>query len=128
MDLRLFADDFLVVIGLLPPGTELYGPPPIVPSRAEVRDYLTQHLELYFNGEKIDISVNKSRVDGITLHVTISIDSKLPPSALQSVRVVTTIFVEQFMNQRNVFHIELPGKKRKSLLFGYYERDVEAKW
>lgn len=128
LDLRMFLDDFLVVSGALPADVNPYGKILSTPSKSEIRDYLAKHFTVYFNDQLIELKVEKIKTEELTIHITFKIESTIPPDAITQIRVEDTIFVDVFFNQRNIIHISLPGKKKRSLLFNQHQREGVAIW
>ncbi|MBK8502545.1 MAG: hypothetical protein IPL46_10205 [Saprospiraceae bacterium] len=128
LDLRMFLDDFLVVTGALPENANPFGQMLASPTKNEVRTYLADHFKIYFNNDLVEQKVDKVKIEELTIHVTIIIKSSLDPEAIKSIKVLDTIYADEFINQRNIIHINLPGKSKKSLLFNRYEREEIASW
>jgi hypothetical protein len=128
LDLRMFLDDFLVVSGGLPAGVNPYGKILSAPSKSDIRDYLAKHLIIYFNDQPILLKVEKIKTEDLTIHISFEIENDIPPDAITQIRVEDTIFVDVFFNQRNIIHISLPGKKKRSLLFNQHQREEVAIW
>jgi hypothetical protein len=128
LDLRMFLDDFLVVSGDLPADANPFGQVLSVPSKSEVRDYLARHLIIYFNDQLIEVKADKVKTEDLTIYVTFAIKTDLLPEAITRIRIEDTIYTDVFANQRNIVHIDLPGKQRKSLLFNRYQREDTATW
>lgn len=128
VDLRMFLDDYLVIMGSLQEENNPYGQILSTPSKGEIRDYLGQHLRFYFNNKPVEMKIDKVKREELTIHVAISIKSEIPPVDLQNIQVEDTIYVDRFVNQRNLIHINLPDKSKKSLLFNRYQRSLTASW
>ncbi|MCB0687514.1 MAG: hypothetical protein KDC53_13355 [Saprospiraceae bacterium] len=128
IDLRMFLDDYLVISGDLKEENNPFGQILSTPAKGEIRDYLEQHFKIYFNGQQMELKVNKVKTEEVTIHVVIEIKSTMVPAEIKEVKVEDTIYVDQFINQRNVIHITLPEKSKKSLLFNKYQRVLNAQW
>lgn len=128
LDLRIFLDDFLVVSGELPADANPYGKMLSTPSKSEIRDYLAKHLIIYFNDQRIELKVEKIKTEDLTIQILLEIKNAIPPEAITQIRVEDTIFVDVFFNQRNIIHISLPGKKKRSMLFNQHQREGVATW
>ena len=98
------------------------------PTKNEVRNYLADHLKIYFNTDLVDQNVDKIKTEELTIHVIITMKTSLDPDTINSVKVEDTIYSDEFVNQRNIVHINLPGKSKKSLLFNQYEREKMVTW
>jgi hypothetical protein len=72
--------------------------------------------------------VDKVKIEELTIHVTMIMKSSLDPDVIKSIKVLDTIYADVFVNQRNIIHLNLPGKSKKSLLFNRYEREETASW
>jgi hypothetical protein len=128
LDLRMFLDDFLVVTGALPENANPFGQMLASPTKNEVRNYLADHFKIYFNGNPVEQKVDKVKIEELTIHVTMIMKSSLDPDVIKSIKVLDTIYADVFVNQRNIIHLNLPGKSKKSLLFNRYEREETASW
>lgn len=128
LDLRMFMDDFLVVTGALEPDANPFGDLIAAPSKNDVKTYLADHLIMFFNGTQVQLKVDKVKIEELTIYVILDIKTDLLPQAITEIRVEDTIYADEFVNQRNMIHISLPGKKRKSLLFNSYRREEVASW
>ena len=127
LDLRMFLDDFLVVTGALPESANPFGQLLASPTKNEVRNYLADHFKIYFNNDIVGQKLDKVKTEELTIHVTFVIKS-LDPGAIKSIRVEDTIYADEFVNQRNILHINIPGKSKKTLLFNQYEREKIVSW
>jgi hypothetical protein len=128
LDLRMFLDDYLVVTGALPENANPFGEILASPTKNEVRNYLADHFKIYFNNDLVDQKVEKVKTEELTIHVIFSIKTSLAPDDIKTVKVEDTIYADEFVNQRNIIHINLPGKSKRSLLFNQYEREKIASW
>lgn len=128
IDLRMFLDDYLVITGSLKHENNPYGQILSTPSKGEIRDYLNSHFKIYFNDQLVELKIGKVRTEEVTIHVVIEIKTELAPEQIKEVKVEDTIYVDRFINQRNVIHISLPDKSKKSLLFNKYQRVLSAVW
>ncbi|NND34061.1 MAG: hypothetical protein HKN76_15840 [Saprospiraceae bacterium] len=128
LDLRMFMDDFLVVTGVIDDDASPYGELLVAPTKNSVKKYLAEHFFIFFNGKSLNLKVDKVKIEELTIYVTFDIDTDIFPKELREVKIADTIYADQFINQRNIVHINLPGKKRKSLLFNQYQREEVAKW
>jgi hypothetical protein len=128
LDLRMFMDDFLVVTGALEPDANPFGDIISAPSKNSVKTYLADHLFIFFNGAQVQLKVDKIKIEELTIYVTFEVNAEITPPNITEIRVEDTIYVDEFVNQRNMIHISLPGKKKKSLLFNQYQREEVASW
>lgn len=128
LDLRMFLDDFMVVTQ---GGEESdYQVNSFVkkPSKALIKTYLADHFSFEINGDTLAMKVRKISFEELTIFVVFEVNDLPPPDEIKGIKAVDTIFVDRFANQRNVIHIELPEKKRRSLLFNAYHRDGSLSW
>ena len=128
IDLRMFLDDYLVITGSLEEENNPFGKILASPSKNEIRDYLNEHFKIYFNDELMELKISKLKTEDVTIHVVVEIKTEITPQQINQIKVEDTIYVDQFINQRNVIHINLPDKSRKSLLFNKYQRVLNAEW
>ena len=128
LDLRMFFDDFMVVTrgGV----EEDYHPStlPNKPSRNDIKNYLAANLKIAINGTPIDLKVEKVAFEELTIYVRFKLANIPTPDMITGIDATDTIFVDKFVNQRNVIHIELPERKRRSLLFNAYHRKGSISW
>ena len=124
----MFMDDFLVVTGVLEPDANPFGDLLVAPSKRNVKNYLADHLFISFNEVPVELIIDKVKIEELTIFVTYHIDAEILPGDLTKVKVEDTIYADEFVNQRNIIHINLPGKKRKSLLFNQFQRVQAAEW
>ena len=125
LDIRMYMDDFLVATN-----PELETTPNIdftllVPSKSNVRAYLEEHLEVIFNDQVQPMKFAKMKIEELTVYVEYTIKNNIIVSSLNKIQVKDSVLVDKFSNQRNVVHVELPGKKRKTLLFNSHYRELE---
>ncbi len=124
LDLRMFLDDFLVVtVG----GSESdYQPNSIFkkPSKSSIKQYLSKNLKISVNGKALDLKVDKIKFEDLVIYVTFDVNELPEPDIIYGIEATDTIFVDEFVNQRNVLHIELPNRKRRSLLFNSHYRNA----
>ncbi len=128
LDLRMFLDDFMVVTQ---GGVENdYQANSLMkkPSKSTIRTYLADNLKISINGTSIPLKVDKIRLEELTIYVIFEIKDLPSPDKIKDIYATDTIFVDQFVNQRNVIHIELPTRKRRSLLFNAYHRNGSIAW
>lgn len=128
LDLRMFLDDYLVVTGVIDSEADFTRSLALMPQKAGVRKYLEEHFILYFNDHKVDMKVDKVEVEELTIYVKFKIKEDLGPTSIYSIKIIDSIFTEQFVNQRNVLHVNLPGKSRRSLLFNQFQPEGELSW
>ncbi len=128
VDLRMFMDDFLVVVGALPPDTNPFGNITITPSKSEIKKYLSAHFLIYFDEIPVELKINKIKIEELTIAVNFSFKHESDPEGISSIKIIDSIYVDEFINQRNIIHINLPGKKRKSLLFNQFNKEQTATW
>ena len=128
LDLRMFFDDFMVVnFG----GAEAdYQPNSILkrPSKGLIEDYVLQNLSIIVDGEIVKLKIDKIKFEELTIYITFELSTLKAPAEIESIIVKDTIFVDRFVNQRNVLHIELPNQSRRSLLFNAHQREEEITW
>ncbi len=128
LDLRMFFDDFMVVnFG----GAEAdYQPNSILkrPSKGLIEDYVLQNLSIIVDGEIVTLKIDKIKFEELTIYITFELSTLKAPAEIESIIVKDTIFVDRFVNQRNVLHIELPNQSRRSLLFNAHQREEEITW
>lgn len=129
LDIRMFIDDFLVAVGTTDQTDIPFGSITTLPSKREVRSYVSEHFSLKFNNAPVPLKVDKIKMEEITIFVTLKVETGAHPDDLHSIEIVDSIYVDTFINQRNVVHISLPGRKRSSHLFNHYQRQklVEMK-
>lgn len=128
LDLRMFIDDYLVVTGVLESESSYQPSLSLVPSKRSVRDYLSEHLFISINGEALQLKVDKVKVEELTILVVFKAEHQIPPDDIISISAEDTIFVDEFINQRNIIHFDFPDKSRRSLLFNQYEREATLEW
>lgn len=128
LDLRMFIDDYLVVTGVLESESNYQPSLIMVPTKKSVRDYLSQHLFISINGKALQLKVDQVKVEELTIFVVFKAEHQIPPDEITSISVKDTIFVDEFISQRNVIHFDFPDKSRKSLLFNQYEREATLEW
>ncbi|MDH3649888.1 MAG: hypothetical protein OEQ53_09400, partial [Saprospiraceae bacterium] len=83
-------------------------------------------LNLSLNGVVQELKFGKMKVEELTVYVVYLVKSDLAPSTITQIDVTNTVLVDEFTNQRNVVHVELPDKKRKSMLFNRYHRTAKS--
>jgi hypothetical protein len=120
LDLRFFADDLLVSLGnsISQTGLSIMDP-----SEVMVRSYLKDHLAVFINGKEQKIRFVKMKLEELTIYALLQIKTDIQPQEITSLKVVDTILVDDFVNQRNMFHVEMPGKKRRTLLFNFNQKE-----
>ncbi|NND07175.1 MAG: hypothetical protein HKN87_12420 [Saprospiraceae bacterium] len=128
IDLRMFVDDYLVVTGVIASESNYQPSMALVPSKREVRKYLDAHLFIALNGQPMDLKVDKVKIEDLTILVVFEGSHPVPPEEITSIDAEDTIFVDEFINQRNVLHVDLPNRTRKSILFNQYERKSVVEW
>lgn len=128
IDLRMFLDDYMVIMGSLQEENNPYGQILSTPTKGEIRNYLDEHLKIFFNDQPIALKVNQVKKEDLAIHVILEIKTELAPVDLKVIKVIDTIYIERFNNQRNLIHINLPEKSKKSLLFNKYQRELTATW
>ncbi len=128
VDLRMFLDDFLDVQGQLPPSGPLGQSMLVAPTKASVKSYVADHLEITLNDRPVALEVDKVKIEELTIFVTFKVKDAVPPSEIVRIKVRDSIFVDKFANQRNIIHIELPDRRRRSLLFNTHQREEEIAW
>jgi len=128
LDLRMFIDDYLVVTGVLESESNYQPSLTMVPTKKSVRDYLSQHLFISINGKALQLKVDQVKVEELTIFVVFKAEHQIPPDEITSISVKDTIFVDEFISQRNVIHFDFPDKSRRSLLFNQYEREGTLEW
>ena len=125
-DIRLYIDDLIVATeGELPDAINVNWSM-IAPGKAIVQSYLKDHLNLSLNGVVQELKFGKMKVEELTVYVVYLVKSDLAPSTITQIDVTNTVLVDEFTNQRNVVHVELPDKKRKSMLFNRYHRTAKS--
>ncbi len=128
IDLRMFIDDYLTVTGVAPEPGSPYVSLRMKPLKKDVRKYLEQHLLIYFNGEPITLKLKSFKLDASTIQVSYILESDLSPPQIDRMKVVDTIYLDDFANQRNIIHVNFPGRPRKSLLFSTNQREEVLEW
>jgi len=120
LDLRFFADDFLVSLekSISRSGVSLMDP-----SEVMVKSYLKDHLAVFFNGQEQKIRFVKMKKEELTIYAILQIKTDIKPDQITSIKVIDTILVDDFINQRNMFHVEIPGQKRRTLLFNFDQKE-----
>lgn len=127
-DIRLYIDDLIMATeGELPNAINVDWSM-IAPGKAVVRSYLDEHLKISLNGTEEELKFSKMKVEELTVHVIFTIKSEVIPSFVKTIDITDTVLVDEFVNQRNIVHIELPGKKRKSVLFNRFHRTGSAEY
>ncbi len=128
LDIRLYIDDLIMATeGELPNAISVDWST-IAPGKAVVRSYLNEHLKISLNGTEHDLKFSKMKVEELTVYVIYNLKSEIIPSLIKTIDITDTVLVDEFVNQRNIVHIELPGKKRKSVLFNRYHRTGSAEY
>lgn len=128
VDVRMFIDDFLVATDSSLSLTSNVDFTMLKPRKSSVRDYISKHVEVIINGETQVLEFDKMKIEELTVLAILQFKSDIPPAEIAQLKVTTTVLVDTFPNQRNIFHVELPGKKRKSLLFNQYYRENEIRY
>jgi len=128
IDLRMFIDDYLEVIGVAPEPGSPYVSLKLKPLKKDVKKYLDQHLFIYFNGELIPLKLSSFKLDDFTIQVTYVLESDLTPNQVEQIKVVDTIYLDEFSSQRNIIHVNFPGRSRKSLVFNTNQREDVLEW
>ena len=123
LDLRMYIDDFMVVSGIINDESQYRPSINSVPSKKLVEEYIEKNLDIRINGEPVDLSVAKIKFEELTIYVTFKLKDMIAPGQINTIEVKDSIFVDRFVNQRNVIHVEIPGLKRRSLLFNKYQQE-----
>lgn len=126
VDVRMFIDDFMVATDSSLDISSNIDFTLLKPRKSDVRDYVSKHIEVMINGQKQKVEFDKMKIEELTVLAIFKFKSEILPSVITRIDVTNTVLVDIFANQRNIFHIELPGKKRKSLLFNQYYRENEV--
>jgi len=93
------------------------------PSEVMVKSYLKDHLAVFFNGQEQKIRFVKMKKEELTIYAILQIKTDIKPDQITSIKVIDTILVDDFINQRNMFHVEIPGQKRRTLLFNFDQKE-----
>ncbi len=120
LDLRVFVDDYLVVMGVIESEYNYDESIAFLPRKSDVRKYLAKHFQLFFNGENVSVQVDKVRTEEMTVYISLKVAETYQPDLVSRVEVHNTVFVEEFSNQRNVLHVDFPGQRRKTILCNKY--------
>ncbi len=128
IDLRMFLDDFMAVMTGQDETNFQGNSLLLVPSKKEVKDYLTENFQLVINDMPVDLQVRKVEIEELTIYVTFKSPDLIPPSEIKKALVRNSIFVDRFVNQRNVIHFNLPERSRKSILFNSHKREGEIQF
>ncbi len=128
LDLRMFVDDYLVATGVLSEESKYHPSLALRPNKSSVKAYLQDHLSISFNGQLLDLKVDRVKLEELTIFVIFKPIEALPPNAITTITAEDTIFVDHFFNQRNVLHFDFPDRARRSLLFNQYQRDGMIEW
>lgn len=123
LDLRMYIDDFMVVSGILEHESQYKPSLTSVPSKSMVAAYVEENFKISINNQELDLEVHRIKFEELTIYVTFKIKEIVEPGHIESIEVKDSIFVDRFVNQRNVIHVEIPGLKRRSLLFNKYQQE-----
>lgn len=127
IELRIFIDDLIVGTGgKLPKKSVPWAS--IAPKADKVKQYVADHFSLSFNAELQKIDFHSMDVEELAVAVTLQFTSNLKPSDILQISSKDSILTKTFVNQRNVLHIDLPGKARRSLLFNAHQEVVEIEY
>jgi len=124
IELRIFIDDLIVGTGGKLP-TESVPWASVAPKKEKVRQHVGDHFSLSLNAMPQVLNFHKMEVEELTVAVTLQFSSELKPSDIVQITSEDSILTKTFVNQRNVLHIDLPGKARRSLLFNAHQQEVE---
>ncbi len=122
LDLRMYIDDFLVVSGLLENEYQYRPSLASVPSKKMVANYVEENFKIRVNGRDIELEVHRVKFEELTIYVTFRMMDIVQPESIETIEVQDSIFVDRFVNQRNVIHVEIPGIRRRSLLFNKHQQ------
>jgi hypothetical protein len=125
VDVRMFIDDFMVATDSSLDRSSNIDLTLLKPRKSDVRDYVSSQISIVINGQIQTLVFEKMKIEELTVLAIFRIKSDITPSEINRIDVTDTILVDEFINQRNICHIEIPGKKRKSLLFNQYYRENE---
>lgn len=123
LDLRMYIDDFLVVSGILEHESQYRPSLTSVPSKSVVAAYVEENFKISINDVALDLEVHRIKFEELTIYVTFKIKDIVKPGNIDTIEVKDSIFVDRFVNQRNVIHVEIPGVRRRSLLFNKYQQE-----
>ncbi len=123
LDLRMYIDDFMVVSGILEHESQYKPSLTSVPSKSMVAAYVEENFKISINNQELDLEVHRIKFEELTIYVTFKIKEIVEPGHIESIEVKDSIFVDRFVNQRNIIHVEIPGLKRRSLLFNKYQQE-----
>lgn len=123
LDLRMYIDDFLVVSGILEHESQYRPSLTSVPSKSVVAAYVEENFKITVNDQELDLEVHRIKFEELTIYVTFKIKDIVEPGRINTIEVKDSIFVDRFVNQRNIIHVEIPGLRRRSLLFNKYQQE-----
>lgn len=123
LDLRMYIDDFMVVSGILEHESQYKPSLTSVPSKSMVAAYVEENFKISINNQELDLEVHRIKFEELTIFVTFKIKDIVEPGHIETIEVKDSIFVDRYVNQRNVIHVEIPGSRRRSLLFNKYQQE-----
>ncbi|MBX2815969.1 MAG: hypothetical protein KTR24_08225 [Saprospiraceae bacterium] len=124
IELRIFIDDLIVGTGGKLPSR----PTPwseVAPKAKKVDTYLSSRLALSINDQSIDWNFDHMEVEEIAVACYLRFECAYLPEEITRIEATNSILVDNFVEQRNVLHIELPNSRRRSLLFNTHERSSD---
>lgn len=124
IELRIFIDDLIVGTGGKLP-TKSVPWSTVAPKKNKVQDYLTDQFSISLNGVQQDLQFLDMKVEELTVAVKLGFASDLLPAEITHLSSKDSILTSTFVNQRNVLHIDLPDKARRSLLFNAHQQVVQ---
>lgn len=125
IELRMFIDDLIIGTG----GKLPMDPTPwseVAPASRKVKKYLENHFKIKINDLDCVLTFQRMEVEQIAVVAYLSLQGPNLPTDIETVEAINSILVDDFENQRNIVHIELPKTARKSLLFNAHEREAKA--